>query len=173
MIRDWLARTPARLIEKVKMTHFFSQKVCPDGQNPWFWDGAGPGNHGKWWNDTLFFTKSVSILMEIKENDQNTYSNSYKKLMILRESNPIEQNRCENDRNSWNPMKMINPTHFSSQKVCRISEIWRFSTPREVKWTELKWTDLNWTELNSTELNWTEPNWTEPTWTEPNWTQPN
>ena len=31
------------------------------------------------------------------ENHGNTYSNSYKKLMILRESNPIEQNRGGND----------------------------------------------------------------------------
>ena len=70
--------------------------------------------------------------MQIKEIGPKTYSNSYKKLMILRETNPIEQNRGENDRNSWNPVKMINPTHFFSQKVCRIDEIQWFPTPREV-----------------------------------------
>ena len=136
--------------------------------------------------------------MKFKEYDQNTYSNSYKKLMILRESNPIEQNRCENDRNSWNPMKMINPTHFFSQKVCRINEIQWFPTPREVEWsvwigfswtglfvhsttewelTKLNWTGLDWSEVKWSEVNWTETKeeWTELTidynWTEPNWTE--
>ena len=136
--------------------------------------------------------------MQIKENDQNTYSNSYKKLMILRESNPIEQNRGENGWNSWNPMKMINPTHFFPQKVCRINEIQWFPTPREVEWsvwigfswtglfvhsttewelTKLNWTGLDWSEVKWSEVNWTETKeeWTELTidynWTEPNWTE--
>ena len=120
-----------------------------------------------------FFHKKCVHFDGIQGNDQNTYSNSYKKLMILRESNPMQQNRGEIEWNSWNPMEFTKTTHFFSQKVCRISEIWRFSTPREVKWTELNWTDLNWTELNSTELNWTELNRTEPIWSEVAWTELN
>jgi len=124
-----------------------------------------------------FFTKSVSILMKFKEYDQNTYSNSYKKLMILRESNPIEQNRCENDRNSWNPMKMLNPTHFFSQKVCRINEIQWFPTPREVEWSVwigFSWTGLfvhSTTEWELTKLNWTGLDWSEVKWSEVKWTE--
>lgn len=116
--------------------------------------------------------------MEIKENDQNTYSNSYKKLMILRELNPIEQNRGQNEWNSWNPMKMINPTHFFSQKVCRIDGIWWFSTLGDLEWSDWSWShpyraELNWT--NRTELSSTEPetNWTELDSTELKRTGPN
>ena len=164
MIRVWLARTPARLIEKVKMTHFFEAKVCPNGPKWTFWDGAGPGSRPKCQNDTLFWTKSVSVLIEIKGIGPKTYSNSYKKLMILRESNPIEQNRGENDRNSWNPVKMINPTHFFLKKCVGLMESSDFLLPGrcngrfgldsaglDCSLTEQQsgsWTALNWTELD-------------------------
>lgn len=133
MIRVWLARTPARLIEKVKTTHFFEAKVCPNGPKWTFSDGAGPGSRPKCQNDTLFWTKSVSILMEIKEIGPKTYSNSYKKLMVLRKWNRIEKSQGQNGRKSWKFAKMCKTTHFFSQKVCRFSEIQRNPTSREVK----------------------------------------
>ena len=79
------------------MTHFFSQKVCRNDEIPMKSEGRGPGNHENHQSDTLSFTKSVSILMEFNGNHGNTYSNSYKKLMILRESTRIDQTRGGND----------------------------------------------------------------------------
>ena len=166
MIRVWLARTPARLIGKVKTTHFFEAKVCPNGPKWTFSDGAGPGSRPKCQNDTLFWTKSVSILIEIKEIGSKTYSNSYKKLMVLRKSNRVEQNRGGNGRNSWNPMQMINPTHFSSQKVCRINENGWFPTPRGVEWSGSDWTEVDWAFCSLNNRLGSEPNWTDPNRTE-------
>ena len=141
--------------------------------------------------------------MQIKENDQNTYSNSYKKLMILRELNPIEQNRGQNEWNSWNPMKMINPTHFFLKKCVESMESGDFplsgtwngrigpdlirtepnSTERtepnsaqlNLKRTESNSTQQNWNELDRIQVNWTETNWAWQNSTEPgtNWNELN
>ena len=137
-----------------------------------FSDGVAPGSRPECQNDTLFWTKSVSILIEIKEIGSKTYSNSYKKLMVLRKSNRVEQNRCGNDRNSWNPMKMINPTHFFLKSV---SDQWKWVISHS-KGGEMVGFGLNWGGLDFlfaqqqagiwTELNWPEPNWSEVKWNE-------
>ena len=186
MIRVWLARTPARLIGKVKMTHFFHKKCVQMVRIHGFWTLPDPGIIE---NDemTHFFSQKVcpfwwksrkmtKIPIVIHIRNWWFWEN-----WIRSNKTEVKMSEILGFRWKWS----IRHTFFSKS----VSDQWKWAISHpeggamvgfglnwgglDILFTQQQsgiWTELNWPEPNWSEAKWSEPWWSETRWSELNWT---